>query len=132
MFIKEIDRISSPPLSSSQKLTQGVGFRNILDKKLSEISETNSQRAFDHRSDLIDQSAKVLDLLDEYINQLNDPVRTLKDIDPLVKTIEKEVALFETGTLDNISRDEEIEGFFNDLAVTANVALFKFKRGDFL
>jgi hypothetical protein len=132
MVIKEIDKISLSQLSSPKKLTESVGFEKILGQKLSKISETNQVRPLKPSTDLIDQSSKVLDLLDEYINQLNDPVKTLKDMDPLVRAIEKEVKSVEEETSDHIGRDTQIEGFFNDLAITANVALFKFQRGDFL
>lgn len=132
MVIKEIDKISLPRLSSPKKLTESVAFKKILGQKLSKIPETSQKGIFKPSADLIDQSTKVLDLLDEYIHQLNDPVKTLKDMDPLVRAIEKEVKVVEAETSDNFGRDTQIEGFFNDLAITANVALFKFQRGDFL
>ncbi len=132
MVIKEIDKISTTQLSSPKNLTESVGFKKILGQKLSKISETNQEGPFKLHTDLIDQGSKVLDLLDEYINQLNDPVKTLKDMDPLVREIEKEVKSIETETSDNFNKDTQIKGFFNDLTVTANVALFKFQRGDFI
>ena len=48
------------------------------------------------------------------------------------KAIEKEVDIFETKRADHTGLDEEMEGFAEDLAITANVAMLKFKRGDYI
>ncbi len=132
MDVREINNISTQKLSLPNNTSKTDGFKQIFDQKLSAVSATKLQAPPDLETELLEQSDKVLDLLDEYIKELNDPAKTLKDIDFLVQTIEKEVNLIAAKTSDNISKDKEIEGFVNDLAITANVALLKFRRGDYI
>ena len=118
--------------SSSKKVDTGNRFKQVFDKKLNEINATIKTPPIGSRSDVIEQGDKILNLLDDYARGLADPAKTLKDIGPLVKSIEKEVSLIKTGASEKIHNDKELEKLIKDLAVTANVALFKFHRGDYI
>ncbi len=48
------------------------------------------------------------------------------------ENIKEEVSLIEAKAADKTNHDHELERFIKDLAVTANVAVFKFYRGDYL
>jgi hypothetical protein len=132
MDIRLIDDLSTAKLSLPKKTETTNAFGQIYSQKLSAVSAPESQPGFDAKKDLIDQSNRVLDLLDEYANELKNPEKSLKEIDPLLKTIEKEVGLVEARAADPIYGDDDIGGVVRDLALTANVALFKFHRGDFI
>lgn len=114
------------------KVSGETGFKAIFEKKVSAVSETGTPAPGSVETDLIEQSGKVLDLLDTYIEELNNPEKTLRDIDPLVKTIEAELTRLESGSTDSTAGDAGINGFVKELTVTANVALYKFRRGDYL
>ena len=133
MDIHEIDNLSQVKSLSSQKISnRDNGFKQIFDQKLAGIHATTSQIPLDCKKDVLGQSDKILHLLDDYARELNDPTRTLKNIEPLVKDIRKEVSLLEDESAMKIKNDNELERIIKDLAITANVAISKFHRGDYV
>jgi len=123
----------SPAQASVPGKTQATGsFHEIYQNQLTAISPMDSQPPIDAKTDLMDQGDKVLDLLDVYTADLGNPEKTLKDIDPLATAIEEEMNVFESKWADQTHVDEEMEGFAEALTITANVALLKFRRGDFI
>lgn len=132
MDIYKIDQAGHPRVSNFKEITNDKGFKQIFDRKLSEVDQIKSLATADPKTDLLDSSDKVLDLLDDYANQLSNPSKTLKDIEPIVTRIEKEIDLIESKTAGMIPRDIGIEQFVRDLSVTAHVAVLKFQRGDYL
>jgi hypothetical protein len=131
MNIREIDKLSAAKLSLPKKANTTHAFEQIYSQKLSAVSDSKPQVLFDAKRDLIDQSNRVMDLLDEYSHELRRPDKNLKDIDPLIKTIQNEINLVEAKAADPVYDGDDIGGVVNDLAVTANVAILKFQRGDF-
>jgi len=132
MDIRKIDDLSPTTMSSPNKPIEKDAFRQIYQERLSMVSQTPAPFLFDAKTDFIDQGDKVLDLLDAYATELNNPEKNLKDIDPLVKAIEKEMNIFEAKRADHPGMDEEMDGIAQDLSITANVALLKFQRGDYI
>ncbi len=132
MDINEIDNVHKARLWASNRINKDNGFKQILDQKLAEIKATTPQTPIDSKADVLEHSDKILNLLDDYARELTDPVKTLKDIEPLVESIEKEVSLIDTEAADEAHNDKDLEGFIRDLAVIANVAVFKFHRGDYI
>ena len=132
MDIYKIDQAGHPRPSAFNGIKNDKGFKQIFDRKLSEVNPVKSLTSADPKTELLDCSDKVLDLLDEYANELSNPLKTLKDIEPIVTRIEKEVDIIESKTAGMIPGDIEIEQFVRDLSVTAHVAVLKFQRGDYL
>jgi len=132
MDVNEIDNLHQAKLSPSNKIKKDDGFRQILDQRLSEINATTAQTLTESKADVLEHSDKILNLLDDYARGLTDPGKTLKDIEPLVEGIKKEVRLIEAEAVDNLHNDKDLERFIKDLAVIANVAVFKFHRGDYI
>jgi len=114
------------------KTSEAAGFKEIFEQKVSSVSEVGLPASGGNEAGLIERSGKILDLLDKYIQELNDPAKTLKDIDPLVKNISEEMTLLESGSTDSVAKAGGLGGFVQELAVTTNVALYKFRRGDYL
>ena len=131
MDINKIDNSFQAKLSSTAKVDDNQ-FKQIFDKKLDELHTTPSLSPVDSKSDVIVQSEKILNLLDNYAGELADPSRTLKDIRPLVDSIEKEVTLMESEAANKVQNDETLDRLVKDLAVTAKVAMYKFHRGDYI
>ena len=131
MDINKIDNSFQAKLSSTTKVDDNQ-FKQIFDKKLDELHTTPSLSPVDSKSDVIVQSEKILNLLDHYAGELADPSRTLKDIRPLVDSIEKEVTLMESEAVNKIQNDKALDSLVKDLAVTAKVAMYKFHRGDYI
>lgn len=118
--------------SSSKKVDSDCGFKQVFDKKINEMNAATMNTPVGSNADLIKNGDKILTLLDDYTRELADPAKTLKDIGPLVKIIEKEVSLIEAKFADTVHNDEALEKIIKDLAVTANVAVYKFHRGDYI
>ena len=73
-----------------------------------------------------------MDLLEEYAQHLSNPAISLKELDPLVRTIQHQAELVAAKAADPIYATDEIGAVVKDLALTANVAALKFQRGDFI
>ena len=132
MDISKIGNFSPAQLSVPGKAQTPGSFREIYQDRLTAVSPMDSQLPIDANTDLMDQGDKVLDLLDVYSAELGNPEKTLKEIDPLATAIEEELNTFESKWADQPHVDEEMEGFAEALTITANVALLKFRRGDFI
>lgn len=118
--------------SLSKKVDSDCGFKQVFDKKINEMNAATMNPPPDSKVDLIRNSDKILNLLDDYTRELGDPAKTLKDISPLVEVIEKEVSLIQDKSAHIVPNDNELEKIIKDLAVTANVAVYKFHRGDYI
>jgi hypothetical protein len=132
MDINKIDNSFQSKLSSTSKIDNNNQFKRIFDQKLDEINAATGPCAVDGKSNIIVQSEKILNLLDHYAGELADPAKTLKDIRPLVDSIEKEVSLMESETVNKVQKDEDLGRLVEDLTVTAKVAMYKFHRGDYI
>lgn len=132
MDIGKIGSSFQAKLSSTTKVDEDNQFKQIFDQKLGKLHASTGPCPVDSKSDVIVQSEKILNLLDNYAGELADPVRTLKDIRPLVDSIEKEVTLMESEAVNKVQNDKALDRLVKDLAVTAKVAMYKFHRGDFI
>lgn len=132
MKINRPDNLHPPALPSSYKTDGQNGFRQIFDSAIDKVGETTAALSDDSKMTVIEHGDKLLNLLDNYVRELNDPSKTLKEIGPLVDRIEKEVSLMETKSASKVFDDKELTGIIKDLTVTANVAVCKFQRGDYI
>jgi hypothetical protein len=132
MKIDQIDQLYHGKLASPEKTTKGDGFKKVFENRLTEIGQTASQLPTGSNVEILKRSERVLDLLDEYASGLNDTNKTLKDIAPLVASIKEEADSIERENQDKLQHDKELERFIKELSVTANVAMFKFHRGDYI
>ena len=79
----------------------------------------------------IDQIENMLDLLDEYRYKLADPNSTLKDIHPLVKSMETANKKLKP-VLDSIDESDQLKQILNQTLVTTSLEVFKFNKGEYL
>lgn len=131
MDINSINNTYRAQLPSSTT-NKEAGFKQIFDRKLSEIDAITPRHPVEGKKSVLENSDRLLDLLDDYARNLSDPAKTLKDIGPLVERITEEVSLIKAESTDNVHHDDKLERIIEDLVVTTNVALFKFHRGDYL
>ena len=132
MDINKVDNSFRSALSSTQKADCDHQFKQIFDQKMDELKGAESVSCIDQKRNVMVQSEKILNLLDDYAGELADPSRTLKDIRPLVDSIEKEVSLMESEAVNKVQDDKALDSLVKDLAVTAKVAMYKFHRGDYI
>jgi len=132
MDINKINDASKLRLPSSRQVESDTQFRQIFDRTLNKIDATTAPTPADGKIDVIEHGDKILNLLDDFARVLSNPEKTLKDIEPLATNIEKEASLIEAEAAANTPHDRELGKIIRDLAVTANVAVLKFHRGDYI
>ena len=132
MDINKIDHSYQEKVGSSTSKTKENGFKKVFDQKMNEINGTLPQSLLEGKSNVLKQGDKILNLLDDYGRVLTNPAMTLKEIEPLVERIEEEVSLFEIKAAQAGHDDKALDRLTHDLATTAQVALYKFRRGDFI
>jgi len=130
--INKIDHSYQEKVGSSTSKTEENGFKKVFDQKMNEINGTLPQNLLEGKSNVLKQGDKILNLLDDYGRVLTNPAMTLKEIEPLVERIEEEVSLFEIKAAQAGHDDKALDRLTHDLATTAQVALYKFRRGDFV
>jgi hypothetical protein len=107
------------------------GFSEILSGKIAEANRLAGSPV-DPERELLDRSEKVLDLLDEYVRVLKNPQKSLREIEPLVSSIENEVEIASFKADGTVPRGGGVEQLVKELSVTASVAMLKFRRGDYI
>jgi len=132
MNIKGIEGLLNTKPSTTNKVQQGTGFKQIFDKTLSDINAVNSTTSIDSKAATLEHGNTVLNLLGQYVERLADPLTSLKEIDPLVAHIEKAVMDMQSSAANINDHDKGLNRFLNDIAVTANVAILKYQRGDYI
>ena len=132
MDINSIKNFSEAEFPSSRKINTDKGFGEIFDRKITELNATETLKPTGGKADVLEHGNRILNLLDDYARDLGNPQKTLKHIEPLVQTIKKEASLIEDEASEKVQNDSELERFIKDLTVTANVAAFKFNRGDYV
>ena len=129
MEIKGVGDSFQKGLTCTGKIKENNNFQRLLDAKLSDVGGVASCAPSASRRELMEQGETMLSLLDGFARDLSNAGRTLKEIEPLVKTIEKELVRLESSAE---KADGRLKGFLNHLAVTGEVAVLKFHRGDFV
>ena len=132
MDINQIDNSFKVKLPSPRKINKEGGFKEIFDQKISETHAATPQSPINIKSDVLEHGHKILNLLDNHARDLTDPSKSLRDIEPLIERIQREVSLVEAEAADKAHNDIELERLINDLVVIGNVAVSKFYRGDYI
>jgi hypothetical protein len=147
MDIKKItDFFNSAKISCSRKIEDKNSFEQILNNvvnandskstakaasvgSMSPVSRLNTS---DLRYEVLRQADTVVELLDKYSQVLANPQESLKNIENVIMRMEQEVHSLKNRGDYKIEHDEKLSGLINDIAVTANVEIFKFYRGDYV
>ena len=133
MEIKGIGRPSWPTrLTPSAKIEDNKSFREVLQLRISQTNPASSATGPDSKAAFLEQSERVLDLLDDFAQALADPQKTLRDLEPLVQKMEGEVKRLEAAPDSEGDSDQSLSRLINDVSLLASVALMKFHRGDYL
>lgn len=132
MNINKINQTSQGKVAPPTRKQGTTGFEKVFTEKLGEINSISQNNSVEEKVKILEHGDKILNLLDDYGKVLTDPSKSLKEIEPLVDRIEEEVSLFEVEAEKIDSDDKLLDRLTHDLSTTAQVALFKFRRGDFL
>jgi hypothetical protein len=138
----DINRMGSvyPHSISKSRSVSGTGtgdtaFNSIFETQISQTCETGqppSKTLSEEKSAVLARGDRILTLLDTYATDLNTPGKMLKQMEPLVSTIQGELTHMRETVADQFAQDRSLQHLVNELSVTADVAIFKFYRGDFI
>ena len=87
--------------------------------------------SLENKNFAIEHVDNILNLLDKYRTQLADPQVTLRRIEPLMNTIEKEKEQL-SSVMDSLASEEGLKDIVNRTLVTASLEIIKFNRGDYI
>jgi len=112
---------SSNAISTNQKIPSTSSISPI---QLDMLSPAQNES-------IIDRVENLLNVLAEYQQKLKDPHFSLKEIDPLVKQMEKEKENL-APVLDSLVEDGGLKDILNKTLVTSSLETIKFNRGDYI
>lgn len=145
---ENIQKSLYPEKFNKNEKTQGADFgavlKNEVDKfsndisgnqkmpSISSISPIQLNMLFHSQNgSIIDRVENLLSILDEYQQKLKDPHFTLKEIDPLVKQMEKEKENL-APVLNSLEKNDGLKDILNRALVTSSLETIKFNRGDYI
>lgn len=73
----------------------------------------------------------MINLLDRYREKLADPRNTMKQIDPVIREMTREMENL-APVLDSLPADEGLKNILNQTLVTVSLEISKFYRGDYI
>ena len=82
-------------------------------------------------SGIVDKTENLLDLMESYTQKIEDPKKSLKEIEPLIDSIQKEASRLAQEADKHLPGDKALKDIVNEFAVAANVEYAKFYRGDY-
>jgi len=150
MEIKTIQGIQETEIFSRQKLSGQAkgGFQQCLDqlsKKnmvqgttpfastlLPEIQPIPYLSIETNQTVMMEKANKMLDLIDKYAQELGNPMKTLKEIEPTLSTLKNESEKLYKEYIAGSGDDKTLKEMLNSIQVAANVEYFKFQRGDYI
>jgi len=85
----------------------------------------------ENKSITIERVDNLLNLLDNYRDQLADPQVTLRSIEPVINMIEKEKEQL-SSVLDSLTNADGLKDIVNRTLITASLEVIKYNRGDYI
>lgn len=116
---QNLQQTESAPTSTLSEIS--VSALNPITSCLQSSSET-----------VVQKTDSLLNLLDQYSRDLNDPGKNLKEIAPLIETIKTDAQELMNEAQQTLAADDALNEIATQCAVTANVEYLKFERGDYL
>ena len=84
-----------------------------------------------NKSLTVERVDNLLNLLDNYRDQLADPKVTLRRIEPVINRIEKEKELL-SSVLESLPNEDGLKGIVNRTLITASLEVIRYNRGDYI
>ena len=137
-----------PHKTTANEKTSDAEFKNILKASVERSQQPSAKVQTPHqtppiaavrftppepmaRQTTIERIDNLLNLLDQYKDQLADPNVTLRRIEPLLNTITKEKEQL-SGVLEQLPNDDSLKDIVQRTLITASLEVMKFNRGDYI
>jgi len=82
-------------------------------------------------ADVSNRISEALDLLEKYSLMLSDPLKTLRDISPVLNEINTRIEILDREIRDDLAGDAELTRIIDQLLSTVRVEQYKMERGDY-
>ncbi len=125
---QEFGRILQQTLDNSQ-VPQPTTMGAIFVNPLAGIQTVNA--SMPNRQSVVSGTEDMINLLDRYREQLADPRVPLKEIDPVIQEISREMENL-TPVLESLPDGDGLKTILNRALVTASMEISKFYRGDYI
>ena len=139
---------SYPQKTQKGEATPNADFKNILKESVENSTENPSKiqpstlmdpvsairfnpLAPQDKNIMVERIDNLLNLLDNYRQQLSDPQVTLRTLEPVVNTIAKEKDQL-SGLLDSLPNEDGLKHILNQTLITASLEVIKFNKGDYI
>lgn len=147
MNIKKItDSFNPAKFSYPRNIKDKYSFEQVLNNVVQTNGSKSAEKAAsitsmtplsglntsDLRYDVLQQANTVVELLDKYSKALANPQKSLKNIGDVITRMEQEVHSLKNENDYRVEHDEKLSRLVNDIAIAANVEIFKFYRGDYV
>lgn len=150
--MKIIGPDGTPPVAPgvgkpAQAPNQAEAFKKLLDeaagktnasgpvtdpRRLAEPRAVNFISSAAPETTIIDQTRRVIDLMNAYASNLADPEKTLKDVEPLLTQFLDAAQSVHDEYKDKAAGSNLLAGILNDLLRTAHLEQIRFQRGDYV
>ena len=110
--------------AAEKKSQPAAVIENVIPVQLQHVQPPQKPSTLDHIENM-------LDLLDEYRHKLADPNSTLKDIHPLVESLEAANKQL-IPVLDSIVEGDRLKQILNETLVTTSTEVFKYNKGEYI
>lgn len=144
----EILKESYPHKTQKNEKTPNADFENILKESVENATKNPSKiqpstlmdpvsairfnpLTPQDKSITVERIHKLLNLLDNYRQQLSDPHVTLRTLEPVMNTIAKEKDQL-SGLLDSMPNEDGLKHILNQTLITASLEVIKFNKGDYI
>jgi len=84
------------------------------------------------QKEMVEKVGSVLDLFETYALNLNNPNKTLKDIEPALLHMKQAADRLNSENILHKDKGSSLSQLVNNIQVTASVEYFKFQRGDYI
>ena len=139
---------SYPQKTQKSEATPNADFKNILKESVENSTENPSKiqpstlidpvsairfnpLSTQDKNITVERIDNLLNLLDNYRQQLSDPHVTLRTLEPVMNTIAKEKDQL-SGLLDSMPNADGLKHILNQTLITASLEVIKFNRGDYI
>jgi hypothetical protein len=144
----EILKESYPQKTPKSEKTPSADFKNILKESVENSTKNPSKiqpaTLMDPVSSIrfnplstqdknltVERIENLLNLLDNYRQQLSDPHVTLRTLEPVMNSIAKEKDQL-SELLDSLPNEDGLKDILNQTLITASLEAIKFNRGDYI
>ena len=80
----------------------------------------------------INKTSKLIDMLDTYVKDIENPEKSLKEIEPIIDIIENNASQLIDETEESFPHDADLKKIVTECVMTAKAEYIKFKRGDYI